>query len=125
MQLAHEKSFRSEPALSAEVLEKKIRDRSANLGVIGLGYVGLPLATEMAQQGFRVTGIDIDGRRVESINSGSSYIRDVADERLSSLVTRGSIRATQSFSAVEALDTISICVPTPLRKTKDPDLSYI
>jgi len=106
-------------------LERKIRDRSAQLGVIGLGYVGLRLAVEMAQQGFRVTGIDIDGSKVESVNAGRSHILDVTDESLAAAVTNGTIRATQSFAALESLDTISICVPTPLRKTKDPDLSYI
>ena len=125
MQLAIGTKLKPEPPLSIDMLERKIRDRSANLGVIGLGYAGLPLAVEMARQGFRVTGIDIDGRRVESINSGISYIPDVAEKNLFDLVTQGQFRATQSFSAVEALDTISICVPTPLRKTKDPDLSYI
>jgi UDP-N-acetyl-D-glucosamine dehydrogenase len=106
-------------------LERKIRDRSAQLGVIGLGYVGLPLAVEMAQKGFRVTGIDIDGSKVESVNAGISYILDVPNESLRAAVDNRTIRATQSFAAVESLDTISICVPTPLRKTKDPDLSYI
>jgi UDP-N-acetyl-D-glucosamine dehydrogenase len=106
-------------------LERKIRDRSAQLGVIGLGYVGLPLAVEMAQKGFRVTGIDIDGSKVESVNAGISYILDVPNESLRAAVDSRTIRATQSFAAVESLDTISICVPTPLRKTKDPDLSYI
>jgi UDP-N-acetyl-D-glucosamine dehydrogenase len=106
-------------------LERKIRDRSARLGVIGLGYVGLPLAVEMAHQGFRVTGIDIDGGKVESVNAGRSHISDVRDVSLAAAVMKGTMRATQSFAAVESLDTISICVPTPLRKTKDPDLSYI
>ena len=106
-------------------LERKIRDRSAKLGVIGLGYVGLPLAVEMAFQGFSVTGIDIDGSKVESINAGNSYVLDVPDESLVVAVSNGTFRATQSFAAVESLDAISICVPTPLRKTKDPDLSYI
>ena len=101
-----------------EELENKIRDRSAKLGLIGLGYVGLPLAIEMAHQGFRVTGIDIDGGKVESINAGKSHILDVPDKSLAAAVTNGTIRATQSFAAVESLDTISICVPTPLRKTK-------
>ena len=125
MPLSIESKPNPEPPSSSEILEKKIRDRSANLGVIGLGYAGLPLAVEMAHQGFRVTGIDIDGRRVESINSGISYIPDVAEKVLFDLVSKGRMRATQSFSAVEALDAISICVPTPLMKTKDPDLSYI
>jgi UDP-N-acetyl-D-glucosamine dehydrogenase len=106
-------------------LEQKIRDRSANLGVIGLGHVGLPLATEMAHQGFRVTGIDIDGGKVESVNAGISYLPGVPNESLFPIVANGTLRATQSFAAVESLDTISICVPTPLRKTKDPDLFYI
>ena len=106
-------------------LEQKIRDRSANLGVIGLGYVGLPLATEMAQKGFRVTGIDIDGGKVEAVNAGISYVLGVPNESLFSMVANGALRATQSLAAVESLDTIIICVPTPLRKTKDPDLSYV
>ena len=106
-------------------LENKIRDRSAKLGVIGLGYVGLPLMVEMAQSGFAVTGIDIDGSKIESINAGISYVLDVPDESLRHATLNGTIRATQSFAAVKSLDTISICVPTPLRKTKDPDLSYV
>src|SRR5215475_15121180 len=106
-------------------LEQKICDHSANLGVIGLGYVGLTLATEMAQKGFRVTGIDIDGGKVESVNAGVSYVLGVPNESLFSVVANGALRATQSLAAMEALDTISICVPTPLRKNKDPDLSYI
>ena len=106
-------------------LERRIRNRSAKVGVIGLGYVGLPLAIEMAVKGFRVTGIDIDGGKVEAVNAGLSYVLDVPNESLFSTVVNGALRATQSFAAVESLDTISICVPTPLRKTKDPDLSYI
>ena len=106
-------------------LERRIRNRSAKVGVIGLGYVGLPLAIEMAVKGFRVTGIDIDGGKVEAVNAGLSYVLDVPNESLFSMVVNGALRATQSFAAVESLDTISICVPTPLRKTKDPDLSYI
>jgi UDP-N-acetyl-D-glucosamine dehydrogenase len=106
-------------------LETKILNRSAKLGVLGLGYVGLPLAVEMAQSDFHVTGIDIDGRKVDSVNEGVSYISDVSNEALRAALAVGRIRATQSFAAVESVDTVSICVPTPLRKTKDPDLSYV
>jgi len=106
-------------------LEKKIRDRSARVGVIGLGYVGLALAVEMGKTGFQVTGIDIDIERVDSVNAGISYIPDVANEVLLSLVEKGKLKATQSTEAVKDLDAISICVPTPLRKSKEPDLSYV
>ena len=106
-------------------LEKKIRHRAARVGVIGLGYVGLPLAVEMARAGFSVTGIDIDGQKVESVNAGISYILDVPSEILLSFVAKDRIRASQSLATVQNLDTVSICVPTPLRKTKDPDLSFV
>lgn len=106
-------------------LERKILARSARVGVLGLGYVGLPLAVEMAKQGFSVTGIDVDQARVESVNAGISYIPDVPSATLLSLVRTGKLHATQSLAAIAELDTISICVPTPLRKTKEPDLSYV
>jgi len=106
-------------------LSRKIHDRTAKVGVIGLGYVGLPLTIEMAKAGFLVTGLDIDRTKVESVNAGISYVPDVPSETLLSLVTEEKIKATQSLAAVENLDAISVCVPTPLRKSKDPDLSYI
>ena len=112
------------PRLEQEV-EEKIRSRSAKLGVIGLGYVGLPLAVEMAGVGFCVTGIDIDSNKVAAVNAGMSYVLDVPSETLFPLVSTDRIKATQSFATIETLDTISICVPTPLRKTKDPDVSFI
>jgi len=118
-------SHASQRAAIGENLEKKIRDRTARVGIIGLGYVGLPLALEMGKAGFQVTGIDIDGSKAESVNAGKSYILDVPSETLQSLVTRGRIRATQSQAVVENLDAVSICVPTPLGKTKTPDLSYV
>jgi UDP-N-acetyl-D-glucosamine dehydrogenase len=106
-------------------LEQKIHDRTAKVGVIGLGYVGLPLAIEMGKADFEVTGIDIDRVKVESVNAGISYVLDVPSETLLAFVTKERIRATQSLAAVENLDSVSICVPTPLSKTKDPDLSYV
>src|SRR5918994_4230315 len=112
------------PQLARE-LRKKIRDRSAKVGVVGLGYVGLPLAIEMAREGYQVTGIDLIRDKVDAVNSGISYVLDVPSETLLSFVSGKKMRATQSLAAVEKLDTLNICVPTPLRKNKDPDLSYV
>ena len=108
-----------------ERLRARISDRSAKVGVVGLGYVGLPLAVEYAKIGFEVIGIDLAGHKVEAINRGESYIQDVPSSEVAELVRSGKLRATTSFAAVAGLDTINICVPTPLRKTKDPDMSYI
>jgi UDP-N-acetyl-D-glucosamine dehydrogenase len=109
----------------AQALREKIESRQAQAGVVGLGYVGLPLAVEFAEAGFTVTGIDIDAAKVDAINRGVSYVQDVPTSVLKPLVEAGKIRATADFAAVAKLDTINICVPTPLRKTKDPDMSYI
>lgn len=106
-------------------LQEKLRDRTARVGIVGLGYVGLPLAVEYAKAGFHVTGIDVQDKKVASINAGDSYVQDVDGDVLRSLVESGFLRATTDFSAIAELDTINICVPTPLRKTKDPDMSYI
>jgi UDP-N-acetyl-D-glucosamine dehydrogenase len=103
----------------------KIRSGEARAGVVGLGYVGLPLAVEMAESGLEVTGIDVQPEKVDAINDGRSYILDVASERVAALVDAGKLRATTEFSIVADLDTINVCVPTPLRKTREPDLSYI
>jgi UDP-N-acetyl-D-glucosamine dehydrogenase len=103
----------------------RILARKARVGVIGLGYVGLPEALEFAHSGFRVTGFDIDTARVEQLNSGNSYIQDVDSGQLSPLVTEKRFQATTDFSLIKEVDTINICVPTPLRKSKDPDLSFI
>jgi UDP-N-acetyl-D-glucosamine dehydrogenase len=110
---------------TARVLEEKIRSRRARVGIVGLGYVGLPLAVEFAKAGFSVTGIDVSEAKADRINSGESYIGDIPGATLRPLVESGKLRATTDFSAVLELDTINICVPTPLRKTKDPDMSYI
>ncbi len=106
-------------------LEGKIKNRSARIGIVGLGYVGLPLAVEFAQAGFRVTGIDVDERKVRSVNSGVSHIEDVSTSTLKALVGDGLVRAQSDYKGCGKLDAILIAVPTPLRKTKDPDISYI
>ena len=108
----------------ASLLEK-ITNRTARTGVVGLGYVGLPLAVELAKAGYRTTGIDLDGRKVQAISEGHSYIPDVATSDVKALSDAGTLGATTDFAVVAELDTINICVPTPLRKTKDPDMSYI
>lgn len=95
------------------------------MGVIGLGYVGLPLAVEFASKGFPATGFEVDSRKADSINRGLSYIGDVSPDALRRAVNSGRLHATTDFSELEACDAIIICVPTPLRKTKEPDISYI
>jgi UDP-N-acetyl-D-glucosamine dehydrogenase len=111
-------------SIYTELLER-LKARRARVGVIGLGYVGLPLLVEFARAGFDATGIDLDPRRVEAINRGASYIPDVAAEDIAAGVKGHRVRATTDFAVLRDLDTVNICVPTPLRKTKDPDLSYI
>jgi UDP-N-acetyl-D-glucosamine dehydrogenase len=106
-------------------LKDKIRDRKARVGVIGLGYVGLPLAVEFAKKGFDVTGFDVDASKIGEINSGRSYILDVKTDEVKECVDAGRLRATSDMSHLKEMDAIDICVPTPLRKTKDPDLSYV
>ncbi len=110
---------------TAQKLQEHIRNKTARVGVVGLGYVGLPLAVEYARAGFHVTGIDLSQSKVDQIMGGTSYIADIADNVLAPLVADGRLRATSDFSAISDLDTVNICVPTPLRKTKDPDMSYI
>lgn len=108
-----------------QALVAKIKDKTARVGVVGLGYVGLPLAVEYAKEGYTVVGIDLSKSKVDSLNRGESYIQDVPTEEVAALVKSGKLSATTTFEAVQDLDTINICVPTPLRKTKDPDMSYI
>ncbi|HVZ21604.1 MAG TPA: nucleotide sugar dehydrogenase [Vicinamibacterales bacterium] len=103
----------------------RIQSRAATIGVIGLGYVGLPLAVEFARHGFHVVGFDVDEGKTSQINSGRSYIPDVAQKDLAEVVTCGRLRATTRMAELADMDVIDICVPTPLRKTKDPDLSYV
>jgi len=109
----------------ASELREKIRTKRARVGVLGLGYVGLPLAVEFAKAGFDVVGIDVQQGKVDQFNAGHSYIKDVGDGTFAPLVQSGKLRATTDFSVIRTLDTIDICVPTPLRKTKDPDMSFV
>jgi UDP-N-acetyl-D-glucosamine dehydrogenase len=109
----------------ADTLREKLRTRRARTGIVGLGYVGLPLAVELGKAGFHATGIDLDRRKVQAINDGRSYIPDVQTADVQALRAAARLDATTDFSVVRELDTINICVPTPLRKTKDPDMSYI
>jgi UDP-N-acetyl-D-glucosamine dehydrogenase len=111
--------------VTSSILAEKIRSRKARIGVVGLGYVGLPLAVEFAQAGFEVTGIDLNEKKTARINAGESYVGDVPSGSLEPLVKDGRLRATTDFSIIRDLDTVNVCVPTPLRKTKDPDMSYI
>ena len=106
-------------------LKQKIDTRTAASGVIGLGYVGLPLAVEFAREGFFVTGFDVDASKVAEITCGRSYIGDVRNEDVAAAVKAGTLRATTDMSHLHEMDAIDICVPTPLRKTRDPDLSYV
>ncbi|HCC79358.1 MAG: UDP-N-acetyl-D-glucosamine dehydrogenase [Chloroflexi bacterium GWB2_49_20] len=108
-----------------EELIGRFKTREARIGVLGLGYVGLPLAVIFAEAGFNVLGIDPDVRKVESVNKGHSYIQDVPTDQLAKLVKSGKIQASADFSGLKDMDAVSICVPTPLRKTGDPDMSFI
>ena len=115
----------SAASTSASQLKERITNKTARVGVLGLGYVGLPLSVEFARAGFEVVGIDVQESKVKSFNDGHSYIKDVKDDVFQPLVKSRQLRATTDFSVIRELDTIDICVPTPLRKTKDPDMSYV
>ena len=108
-----------------EDLRDRIDSRDARIGVIGLGYVGLPLAVEFAQAGFTVTGLDIDEEKVRALAGGASYIEDVASEAVVAAQQAGKFHATSDFSEIAQLDVINICVPTPLTRTRDPDVSHM
>ena len=106
-------------------LLKSLHDHTAKIGILGLGYVGLPLAAAFGEAGFQIIGIDPDPRKVNALNKGESYIQDVSDKQIAKLLKAGKLSATTDFSALRQCDAVSICVPTPLRKTGDPDMSFI
>lgn len=112
-------------SLYQQTLEKKIQDRTAKIAILGLGYVGLPLATIFAEAGFNVVGVEPDQAKVDKLDAGESYVQDVPSAKLAQLMKSGHLKATTDFSILAEADAVSICVPTPLRKTGDPDLSYI
>lgn len=106
-------------------LKEKILNKTARLGVLGLGYVGLPLAVEKAKAGYRVTGFDVQQKKVDAVNDGHNYIGDVVDSDLAALVASGTLKATSDFSRLAECDCVSICVPTPLDIYQQPDISYV
>ncbi len=106
-------------------LKEKIKNKTATLGVCGLGYVGLPLAVEKAKAGFKVVGFDVQKAKVDMVNSGHNYIGDVVNEDLAALVASGNLRATTDFATVASCDCVCIAVPTPLDKHQEPDISYV
>ena len=108
-----------------DTLIKKLQDKTAEIAILGLGYVGLPLAVVFGEAGFKVTGVDPDARKVDSLKKSVSYIPDVKTEAVAALVKSGHLKATTDFSVLKEMDAVSICVPTPLRKTGDPDMSFI
>jgi UDP-N-acetyl-D-glucosamine dehydrogenase len=107
------------------LLQEKIASRTLRAAVIGLGYVGLPLATTFAEAGFSVVGIDVDQQKVDQANKGESYIADISNETLQHLIQADRLHFTTDYAALQDVDAVSICVPTPLRKTRAPDISYI
>jgi len=106
-------------------LRSLIADKKARIGVIGLGYVGLPLIVEFGLKGYEGIGFEVDQKKADDINAGRSYIVDVTDENVKACVDDGKLSATTDFGRLAECDVIIICVPTPLRKTKDPDMSFI
>lgn len=106
-------------------LIKKLKNKEARLGILGLGYVGLPLAVSFAKAGYQVIGFDLDETKVAAVNAGDSYIIDIPGDELAGVVRSGHLTATTDFSRLSAVDSVNICVPTPLGKTRDPDISYI
>lgn len=107
------------------VLKEKIQNKTATLGVCGLGYVGLPLAVEKAKAGFQVVGFDVQEQKVKMVNAGENYIGDVVNEDLKAIVNSGKLRATTDFAEAASCDCVCIAVPTPLDRHQQPDISYV
>ncbi len=118
--MAERKNF-----MEYESLKKKITDKTAHVGIIGIGYVGLPLAVEMARSGYDVTGFDVQKKKVDWLNSGHNYIGDVVDSDLAALVKKGRLRGSTDYAGLAACDCVCICVPTPLDIYQQPDISYV
>nr|WP_298685369.1 nucleotide sugar dehydrogenase [uncultured Dongia sp.] len=116
---------KSRPNAAAKRLGQRIAGKKARIGIIGLGYVGLPLACLFAEKGFPVTGFDVDENKTTKLNGGRSYIRHISARRIAPLVKAGSLKASADFRGLKAMDCIIICVPTPLSKQREPDLSYV
>ena len=108
-----------------DILIQKLQQRTARVAIIGLGYVGLPLAVVFAEKGYEVVGVDTDRRKVDTVNRGESHIQDVPAAQVKRLVEAGKLSATTDFAALQEVDAASICVPTPLGKFGDPDMSYV
>ncbi len=106
-------------------LLQKIADKTAVVGIVGLGYVGLPLAVEMAEAGYKTIGFDVQAKKVESVNAGHNYIGDIVGDKLKNMVETGYLRATSDFDFIRDVDAVAICVPTPLDKYQQPDISYV
>lgn len=106
-------------------LLRKIADKSAVVGIVGLGYVGLPLAVEMAEAGYKTIGFDVQAQKVELVNAGHNYIGDIVGDKLKNMVETGFLRATSDFDFIRDVDAVAICVPTPLDKYQQPDISYV
>lgn len=111
--------------VSETTLKEKLKNRTARIGVIGLGYTGLPLAIEFAAGGFATVGFEVDGYRVKSINSGESYLKDIESETIKKLLSAGTLSATDDFSLISDIDVIQICVPTPLTEAREPDMTFV
>ena len=108
-----------------KTLKEKIIEKKATINVIGLGYIGLPLALSFAESGYKVNGIDIDKDKIEKLNNQTSYISDIKNDYLQSIILNKKINFFSNYTSISESDIIIICVPTPLNKTKDPDISYI